>query len=65
MPKLKTNKSVKKRFKVTKNGKVMRKRAGKSHLMASFTGARVRKLRRPVCLAPGDAKVYKRMLLEE
>ena len=65
MPKLKTNKSVKKRIKVTKNGKVMRKRAGKSHLMASFSGGRVRKLRRPAFCAPGEAKVYKRMLLAE
>lgn len=62
MPKLKTNKSVKKRFRVTKSGKIKRWKAGKSHLMASFSGGRVRRLRKPAFCAPGDAKVYRRML---
>lgn len=45
MPKMKTNKSLMKRFKVTGTGKVMRKKCGKSHRMVSFTGKRVRQLR--------------------
>lgn len=32
MPKLKTHKGVAKRFRLTKNGKVMRMKAGRSHL---------------------------------
>jgi large subunit ribosomal protein L35 len=32
MPKLKTHKGAAKRFRVTKNGKLMRMRAGRSHL---------------------------------
>jgi large subunit ribosomal protein L35 len=46
MPKMKTKKSLVKRFKVTGTGKVMRKMCGKSHRMVSFTGKRVRQLRR-------------------
>lgn len=45
MPKMKTNKSLTKRFKVSGTGKVMRKMCGKSHRMVSFTGKRVRQLR--------------------
>ncbi|MAG55029.1 MAG: 50S ribosomal protein L35 [Planctomycetes bacterium] len=62
MPKLKTNKSAKKRFKVTAKGRIKRSRAGKSHLMRSFTGKRVRALRRPAMMSGGDEKVAKRML---
>ncbi len=32
MPKMKTHKGTKKRFRVTKNGKVMRMKQGRSHL---------------------------------
>jgi large subunit ribosomal protein L35 len=32
MPKLKTHKGASKRFRITKNGKLMRMRAGRSHL---------------------------------
>jgi large subunit ribosomal protein L35 len=46
MPKMKTKKSLTKRFKVTGTGKVMRTMCGKSHRMVSFTGKRVRQLRR-------------------
>lgn len=46
MPKMKTKKCLVKRFKVTATGKVLRHKAGKSHRMVSFTGKRVRKLRR-------------------
>ena len=33
MPKMKTHKAGAKRYKVTANGKILRRRAGKSHLM--------------------------------
>ncbi|MBU3758725.1 MAG: 50S ribosomal protein L35 [Candidatus Omnitrophica bacterium] len=34
MPKLKTNKSIRKRFKVTKNGKVLSPKSKRRHMMA-------------------------------
>ncbi|MBI2871326.1 MAG: 50S ribosomal protein L35 [Candidatus Omnitrophica bacterium] len=37
MPKLKTNKSAAKRFRVTRNRKVLRTRAGHRHLMTGHT----------------------------
>ena len=65
MPKQKTNKSAKKRFRVTGTGKVKRTRAGKSHLMVSFSGGRVRKLRKARLVSRTEEKTVKRMLLAE
>ena len=46
MPKLKTHKGVKKRFKVSATGKVSHKRCGSSHLMSHKSGKKVRRLRK-------------------
>ena len=50
MPKLKTHKGMKKRFKVTATGKVMHKKCGSSHLMSHKSGKQVRRLRKKVQL---------------
>ncbi len=47
MPKMKTHKGTKKRFKITGSGKAVHKRVGSSHLMSHKNGKRVRNLRRP------------------
>jgi len=65
MPKLKTKKSAKKRFKVTKSGKVLRTRAGKSHLMVGTRKKTVRKLRRKAHVHSTELKEVRRMLLAE
>jgi large subunit ribosomal protein L35 len=64
MPKMKTNKSVAKRFKVTGSGKVKRGQAFKSHILTKKTAKRKRNLRKSTIAAKGDAKRMKRMLLE-
>lgn len=46
MPKLKTNKAAKKRFKITATGKVLYRPAGKKHLMSGKPAKRRRKMRR-------------------
>jgi large subunit ribosomal protein L35 len=46
MPKIKTHKGMKKRFKVSATGKVLHKRAGSSHLMSHKSGKQVRRLRK-------------------
>ena len=46
MPKMKTHKGMKKRFKVTATGKVRHKRCGSSHLMSHKSGKRVRRMRK-------------------
>lgn len=47
MPKLKTHKGLKARVRVTKNGKVIRNKSGRRHLMSHMSGKQARQLRRP------------------
>lgn len=58
MPKLKTHKGIKKRFKVSANGKVSHKRCGSSHLMSHKSGKQVRRLRKKSTLKVA-AEAYK------
>ena len=62
MPKVKTNKSAAKRFKITGKGKVKRMRAFKSHILTKKSAKRKRRLRKPDLAAPGDARRVERML---
>ena len=48
MPKMKTHKASKKRFRVTATGKLKRAQAGKKHLLSHKTGKRKRQLREVV-----------------
>lgn len=54
MPKQKTHKGVKKRFRTTANGKVKHRRAGTSHLQVRLTAKRKRNLRGTGVLAKVD-----------
>ena len=45
MPKMKTHKSSRKRFRVSAGGKLKRSQAGKKHLNSHKTGKRKRQLR--------------------
>ncbi len=45
MPKMKTHKASKKRFRVTATGKLKRRQAGKKHLLSHKSGKRKRHLR--------------------
>ena len=46
MPKLKTNKGAKKRFKITATGKVLFRPAGKRHILSGKSSKRRRQMRR-------------------
>ena len=61
MPKLKTHKGIKKRFKVSATGKVSHKRCGSSHLMSHKNGKQVRRLRKKSTLkVSAEAKRLRR-----
>ena len=64
MPKQKTNRSVRKRFKVTKNRKVRRYKTNRRHLLAGRTTKRKRNLRRPGLVSVAETKTYLRLLGE-
>ena len=44
MPKMKTNRSAAKRFKITGKGKVKRRQANKSHILTKKTSKRVKRM---------------------
>ncbi|MEE9394930.1 MAG: 50S ribosomal protein L35 [Planctomycetota bacterium] len=62
MPKLKTNRSARKRYKLTKSGKVKRFRAFKSHMRQTKSPKRRRALRRAQILCKGDARVARALI---
>ncbi len=62
MPKLKTKRSAAKRFKITGSGKIMRRKAYKSHLLTKKTRKRKRNLRRPALVFKGEVKSIRRLL---
>ena len=51
---IKTKKSVAKRFKLTATGKVMRKHAGRRHLLVHKSPKRRRRLRQSAVVSPTD-----------
>jgi large subunit ribosomal protein L35 len=62
MPKMKSKGAVKKRFKVTKTGKVKCSHPGRGHMHASFTGETGRNLRRRMVLNKTWSTLTRRML---
>ncbi|MEP3225169.1 MAG: 50S ribosomal protein L35 [Parasphingorhabdus sp.] len=60
MPKLKTKSGVKKRFKITANGKVKHGVAGKRHRLMSHNSKYIRQNRGTKNCADADAKTIKK-----
>lgn len=54
MPKIRTRKSAAKRFKLTANGKIKRRRSNKGHLLSSKTRKRKRRLRQAALVDGAD-----------
>ena len=63
MPKLKTHSGAKKRFKITKTGKVLRAHANKSHILNKKTTKRKRNLRKTTVMNKTNVLSVKRLLL--
>jgi large subunit ribosomal protein L35 len=62
MPKMKTRKGIKKRFKLTAKGKIKRFRNYSNHLFTSKSPKRKRGLRKPALVHSSDVKRIKRAL---
>lgn len=62
MPKQKTHKGTKKRFRLTANGKAKHRSAGTSHLATRLTSKRKRNLRRTTVVKTVEAKRIARAL---
>lgn len=62
MPKLKTHKGARKRFKVTAKKKIVHRKAFKSHLLSSKDAKRKRHLGKKVEVSRADRATVKKML---
>ena len=64
MPKMKTSKTAKKRFKKTGTGKLRRQQSMRQHLFENKSSERTRRLDGTVDVHTGDVKRIKRLLAE-
>ena len=62
MPKLKTRKSARKRYKITGTGRFLRHHAFKGHLLYKKSDSQKRKLSQTICVKTSDSKPIKLML---
>ena len=60
--KMKTKSSVKKRFKITGSGKLMKQQAGMRHNLEGKASKRTRRLNQDQVLSPADVKQAKKLL---
>lgn len=63
MPKMKTNSSAKKRFKLTGSGKIKRKHAFKRHILTKKATARKRALTKAALVSKADTNNVKLLLV--
>ena len=59
---MKTRKSITKRFKITKTGKVLRRPTGLDHYRAKKSGKKVRRSRKWVRVSKSEIKKIKKLL---
>lgn len=62
MPKLKTHKGAKARFRITATGRLTRRQSGRRHLLTGKSGKKTRKLRRPTEVASVFVEKLHRLL---
>lgn len=62
MPKMKTNSSAKKRFKLTGSGKIKRKRAFKRHILTKKETVQKKRLGKDALVHPADESNIKHLL---
>jgi len=62
MPKIKTNRSAAKRFRVTGTGKLMRNKAYKRHILTKKTTKNKRNLRKAAVMDPTNVSNMKKIL---
>ena len=62
MNKGKTHKSLLKRFKITKSGKILRRPTGLNHFRAKKSGKTIRNSRKWVELSKNEMKLIKKLL---
>lgn len=64
MPKVKSSRAARKRFKVTGSGKVKRHKANKSHILTKKHPKRKRGLRQETLVSPEETRRIRRLIQE-
>jgi len=59
---MKTRKSIKKRFRITRTGKILRRATGQDHFRAKKTGKKIRRTRKWIEVSKPLAKKIKKFL---
>ncbi len=59
---MKTRKSITKRFKITKTGKILRRLSGANHYRVKKSGNRIRKGRKCVVVSKAEAKKIRKLI---
>jgi large subunit ribosomal protein L35 len=62
MPKMKTDRGAAARFHVTRTGKILRRKANRSHLLEKKSSVRTRRLGRDTEVSAADRKSVRRIL---
>jgi len=63
MPKMKSNRAAKKRFKLTGNGKIKREKAYRSHILTKKSSKRKRHLGKATLVSVQETRTVKRLIL--
>ncbi|MBU2539674.1 50S ribosomal protein L35 [Patescibacteria group bacterium] len=59
---MKANQAILKRFKITKNGKILRRKTGQNHYRSKKTGEQKRKGRKWILVSKWETKAIKKMI---
>lgn len=62
MPKIKTHKATAKRFKITKNKKIIKRKAGQDHFNSRESGKVTRNKRRDISISHTENRVIRQLL---
>ena len=62
MPKMKTHSGAKKRFEITRTGKIRRRQAFLNHILEKKSADRKRRLGKMTLVSPADEKNVRKML---
>ena len=62
MPKMRTNRSAAKRFRVTGSGGLKRRKTNRRHILTAKTRKRKRQARRSTLVSPSDTKRIRQVL---
>ena len=62
MPKMKTHRGAKKRYKITGSGKILRRQVNRAHILEKKPSTRTRRLAGDVEVTGGDRKRVRRQL---